>query len=105
MAVPPRAEIFAKTLQAQQATQRMKMFSDARARVVNRGLLDEFTPGFVREEGKRTKFAAFFKVRQDLVHYALLIFARHAFGNFRPILHERFLAVGRFAVNQQHEAD
>jgi len=29
LTVPSRAEIFTKTVQAQQATQRMKMFSDA----------------------------------------------------------------------------
>jgi len=52
LAIPPRAELLAKTLQPEESAQRIEMLGKARALIGYFRLLQELAPGLVREQGK-----------------------------------------------------
>src|SRR6266403_1691421 len=82
LAIPPGAEILAKTLEA-----------------------EELAPGLVREKCERAQLAACFHMRQDFAGNAFLLSDRRKVGSFRAVLEERLLGVCGFAMNQSHEAN
>src|SRR5229473_3956459 len=76
LAIPTRGKILAEALEPRKLTQRMKVFGNPRACVIDGSVLNELAPRLVGEESKRTKFAAIFEMTQDFGCNAFLILER-----------------------------
>src|SRR5712671_4125887 len=75
------------------------------ARVVRFRLFQELAPGLVCEQRESAQLAAAFKMPKDCAGNAFLLFDRGIFSSLGAVLHERFLGICSFTMNQPHEAD
>src|ERR1700722_181883 len=103
--VPPRGEILAEALEAEELAQCLEMFGQPRTRPVHLRLFEKLTPSLMRKQRNRTQLAAFFEVREDFAGDTLLFFDGGRTVALGAVFDERFLRVCGFAMNQPHGAN